>query len=150
MLIPNGATLVLWLHILAAAIWIGGQIMLAALVPLLRPERALVSSAARRFAQVAWPAFAVLILTGIVNIGNAGIDTQRLMNSATGRTLIFKLVLAALSGLAAGVHSFVVGPRAARSQAKGLRALNGILGAVSFLAALGAALYGVTIAEQGD
>jgi hypothetical protein len=45
-----------------------GQLTLAALVPALRRADATVPRvAARRFNQVAWPAFAVLIATGIWN-----------------------------------------------------------------------------------
>jgi putative copper export protein len=48
---------------------VGGQITLAALVPVLRRLGAEIPrAAARRFNQVAWPAFAVLILTGVWNV----------------------------------------------------------------------------------
>jgi hypothetical protein len=50
-------------------VWVGGQITLAALVPVLRRLGAEIPrAAARRFNQVAWPAFAVLILTGVWNV----------------------------------------------------------------------------------
>ena len=56
----------LFLHVLAATIWVGGQLTLAALVPALRPlGRDVPGVAARAFRRVAWPAFAVLVLTGI-------------------------------------------------------------------------------------
>ena len=58
-------TIRLFLHVLAATVWVGGQITLAALVPVLRRLGAeLPRSAARAFNRVAWPAFGVLILTG--------------------------------------------------------------------------------------
>src|SRR5690242_9719598 len=51
----------LTLHVLAATVWVGGQIVLAALVgPLRRAAPATTSVAANAFARVAWPAFAVL------------------------------------------------------------------------------------------
>ena len=54
---------------LAAAVWIGGQVTLTALVPVLRRLGAQVPrAAARRFNQIAWPAFAILVITGIGNI----------------------------------------------------------------------------------
>jgi putative copper export protein len=56
----------LFLHVLAATVWVGGQLVLAALVPVLRhagPDAA--RGAARAFNGVAWPAFAVLVPTGI-------------------------------------------------------------------------------------
>ena len=48
----------LFLHILAATVWVGGQLTLAALVPVLRardPE--LPKLAARAFDKIAWPAY---------------------------------------------------------------------------------------------
>jgi putative copper export protein len=144
----SGAQIVLWLHILAACVWIGGQITLGALVPVLRGNRTLVSAAARRYAQIAWPAFAVLILTGIANIRNAGIDGANLTGTPTGRTLVLKLVFVLISGAAAALHSYVVGPRASASPTRATRAANGILGALALLAALAAAFYGVVIAEH--
>ena len=62
-------TIRLFLHVLAATVWVGGQLTLAALVPGLRrlsPDAPRV--VARRFNRVAWPAFAVLVGTGIWNI----------------------------------------------------------------------------------
>ena len=62
-------TLRLFLHVLAATVWVGGQLTLAALVPALRAAGAEVpKAAARAFNRVAWPAFGVLVLTGIWNV----------------------------------------------------------------------------------
>ena len=59
-------TIRLFLHVLAATIWVGGQLTLAALVPALRGTGGdVVRLAARRFNTVPWPAFAVLVLTGV-------------------------------------------------------------------------------------
>ncbi len=64
MLAVSRDTVRLFLHVLAATIWVGGQLTLAALVPVLRRLGAQIpGAAARRFSQVAWPAFAVLIRT---------------------------------------------------------------------------------------
>ena len=69
MLSVSWDTIRLFLHVLAATIWVGGQITLAVLVPVLRRLGAEIPrAAARRFNQVAWPAFGVLVITGIWNI----------------------------------------------------------------------------------
>jgi putative copper export protein len=141
----SAPTLVLWVHLVAACIWIGGQVTVAAIIPLLRDQRELARRVGRRYQAVAWPAFAVLIVTGVVNVGNAGLHWSQLLDSSAGRTLVVKLVLVALSGLAAGVHSFLQAPRrghASDSSAVG----SAILGSISLVAALLAALYGVAIA----
>src|SRR3954471_17228560 len=90
----------LFLHVLAATIWVGGQLTLAGLLPVLRAAGGDVKQqAARAFARVAWVAFAVLILTGIWNIGASSHgDTSTNGYSAT---LGLKMAFVLLSGLAA-------------------------------------------------
>lgn len=147
LLAAHGAELILWIHILAACVWVGGQITIAALIPMLRAQPALLAAAARRYQWLAWIAFALLILTGLANVHNAGIPWNHLTVSPRGRTLLVKLLFVALSGLAAAIHAFIVAPRAAGHSTAPSRALSALLGAVSLLAAIIAALYGVVIAE---
>jgi uncharacterized membrane protein len=64
---------VLWLHLLAMAFFVGGQLMLAAVVvPVLRglDDRAPLRAAARRFGIGTVIAFAVLIVTGLAMAGH--------------------------------------------------------------------------------
>jgi hypothetical protein len=62
-------TLRLFLHVLAATVWVGGQITLAALVPALRAAGTDVPrAAAHAFNRIAWPAFGILVLTGVWNV----------------------------------------------------------------------------------
>ena len=98
------ADLRLYLHVLAATVWVGGQITLAGLVPALRKVDAEIpKAAARAFGRVAWPAFAVLVATGIWNIAA---DHGEIHDSSAFRnTLIAKLVLVVLSGVAAFAHA---------------------------------------------
>jgi putative copper export protein len=142
----TGTALVLWLHVLAACIWIGGQIAVATLIPLLRGQGQLAGIAGRRYQAVAWPAFGVLVATGIINVGNAGIQWRHLLDTDVGRTLAVKLGLVATSGLAAGVHAFLQAPRR-DADAVGRPWAAALLGSVSVLAAVLAALYGVVIAS---
>jgi putative copper export protein len=147
MLTIQGRELVLWLHVLAACIWIGGQVTVAAVIPLLREHQGLAALAGRRYQQIAWPAFAVLVGTGIANTANAHISWADLTSTPVGRTLLTKLGLVALSGLAAAVHGFLQAPRAGRHRTgPPSPATSAVLGSLSLLAAVGAALYGVVIA----
>jgi putative copper export protein len=125
-------TVRLFLHVLGATVWVGGQLTLAGLVPGLRrvsPDAP--RTVARRFNVIAWVAFAVLIATGIWNILAIRPD----WSSAYGTTLIVKLVVVAASGLAAVLHA------RARSAAP-----LAVFGALSALAALGALFLGVLLA----
>lgn len=63
MLAVSTETVRVFLHVLAATVWVGGQLTLGALVPALRGYEGVTKVAARRFNMVAWPAFAVLVLT---------------------------------------------------------------------------------------
>lgn len=132
MLRPSLDDLRLFLHVLAATIWVGGQLTLAGLVPDLRalgPDAP--RTVARRFNAIAWPAFAVLVVTGVWNVTSV----SHPFDGRFGTTLMVKLAVAALSGAAAWLHSH------ARS-----RSALAIWGAVSGLAALGALFLGVVLA----
>ena len=146
MLSPHGHDLVLWVHVLAACIWIGGQATVAAVIPLLRGQAGMAALVGRRYQQIAWPAFALLAGTGIANAANAHITWGDLGSTAVGRTLVVKLGFVGLSGAAAAVHAFLQAPRRRDSGAAPGAAASAVLGSLSLLAAMVAALYGVVIA----
>ncbi len=127
MLAVSWDTVRLFLHVLAATIWVGGQLTLAALVPVLRRFGTEVPrAAARRFNQVAWAAFAVLIVTGVWNI--AAVRGEVSHDSSYRVTLIVKLVVVGVSGVTAALH--------ARARSTVGLAVFGALTGVSALAAL--------------
>lgn len=132
MLSVNWDTVRLFLHVLAATVWVGGQITLAALVPVLRRLGAEIPrAAARRFNLVAWPAFGVLVITGIWNI--AAVHGQ--IKGSYETTLIVKLAVVAVSGVTAALHA-----RARRP------APIAVFGALTGLSALAALFLGVLLA----
>jgi putative copper export protein len=125
-------TIRLFLHVLAATVWVGGQITLAGLVPVLRRLGAdIPRAAARRFNVIAWPAFGVLVITGIWNI--AAVHSQ--VHGSYETTLVVKLVVVVISGVTAALHA------RARSTA-GLA----VFGALTALSALAALFLGVLLA----
>jgi putative copper export protein len=132
-MIPVTATTIrLFLHVLAATVWVGGQLTLAGLVPKLRTVSADAPRiAARAFNRLAWPAFGVLVVTGVWNI----VEIEPSWNSEYGRTLVVKIVIVAVSGLTAFAHT--------RSRSRTGLAVFGALTAVS---ALGALFLGILLA----
>lgn len=138
----------LTLHILAAAIWVGGQLVLGGLIPAIRPagpDR--IRAVARAFQRIAWPAFAVVVATGVWNLtAIAAADQSR----EWWTTLLVKLGLVAAGGLAAALHVLVLGPaaRTAPDDAARRRAAmgSGICEGISVLAGLGALFLGVVLA----
>jgi putative copper export protein len=124
-------TLRLFLHVLAAAVWVGGQFTLAGLVPRLRalgPDAP--RTVANAFARLAWPAYGVLVITGIWNV----MAVNPTWDSAYGRTLMLKIVVVVVAGVAAWAHGI------SRSRA-GLA----IWGALAALASVGALFLGVLL-----
>ena len=126
MLSPTATTIRLFLHALAAAVWVGGQLTLAGLVPAVRasaPEA--LKPVARAFARLAWPAFIVLVVTGAWNLAAVDIaDTS----TAYQATVLVKIVLAIAAGVATAVHSI--------GQTKLAIALGGAIGLLASLAAM--------------
>ena len=142
------ADLVLFVHIVAACVWIGGQITVAAVLPLLRGDPGLIAAVGHRFARLAWTAFGVLVVTGVLNVTLMGWGVGDLPSTGPGRILLVKLGFVVLSGLAAAVHAGIQAPR--RREAMSQRAYSAgaaVLGSVALLSALAAALFGVLIAR---
>jgi putative copper export protein len=127
-------TVRLSMHVLAAPVWVGGQLTLAGLVPGLRALGDDVPRiVARRFARIAWPAYAVLVATGIwhlveLPVGDFDVEWQV--------TLLVKVTVVALAGMSAAIHA------GARSTA--VLAAFGALGGLTSVAAvvLGIMLHG--------
>ena len=125
-------TVRLALHILAASVWVGGQLVLAALVPVLRGIGAdAPRQAANRFGRVAWPFFGLAVLTGIWNLLEVDVGDQ---TNAYHVTLAVKLFVVAAAGGAAAVHSLTDSP-----------ALRGITGGIGLVGSLAALWFGVML-----
>ena len=119
-------TVRLTLHVLAATVWVGGQIVMAGLVG---PSRRLGVEApkelARAFARLAWPAYAVLVLTGFWNISTFTWSDQ---TTAWKTVLVVKIVVVALAGLGAFLHQ--------RATSKAQLAIWGSVAGTASIAAL--------------
>lgn len=114
-----------WLHLLAAATWTGGLIVLAALIMALRragADRELLRAAARQFGRVSWTAMLIAVLTGIAQVH------LMMLPWSYGR-LHLKLGLVGLVILLAGGHQLT----AARSSP----AARGIVQLLILLVSLG-------------
>lgn len=117
-----------WFHLLAATVWIGGMITVAALVPALRAagaSREQIQAAARRFGVVAWAALSVSVVTGILQVIRLNVDLN-------GR-LATKLVLVSLAISLAFFHQEVA--RDASPAARGLMEAVLLVLALGILAA---------------
>ncbi len=121
------------LHILAACVWLGGQIVVAGLLPTIR---SLGEDAPRKVAQafgrLSWPAFWLLILTGVWNYAAVHGNT---MSSGWNTAFGIKMLAVVLAGVGTFLHT-----RATTARAKG------IFAGIGTLATLAAMVLGVALA----
>jgi putative copper export protein len=120
------------LHVLAAAVWVGGQITVGGLVPTARTlgddaPRAL----ARAFSRMMWPAYGLLLITGIWNVAAVHTVQPTVWQAVLG----IKIAVVLVAGLAAWLHG----------RAKGRRDLA-LWGAVTAVASVTALVLGVYLA----
>jgi putative copper export protein len=125
-LAPALQTVRLTLHVLAATVWVGGQIVMLGLVG---PARGIGADApkvlARTFARLAWPAFVVLVATGIWNVTAVTYSAQ---DTAWKTVLMVKIVVVVLAGIGAYLHQ--------RATTKAQLALWGSVAGTASVAAL--------------
>ena len=125
-LAPALTTIRLGLHVLAASVWVGGQFVMAGLVPAARRlETGATKALARAFARLSWPAFAVVVVTGFWNVSTFHFADQ---TTAWKAVLGVKVAVVALAGVAAWLHQ--------RATTKAALAVWGSIAGVCSVAAL--------------
>lgn len=117
----------LFLHIFAASIWVGGQVVMAGMVPAVRSlgEDA-PGVMARAFNRIAWPAYGVAVITGIWSL-------MVKMDDIDQAVFGIKFLLVVVSGIGAGLHIV----------AKGNKTMLAVGGATALLGAVGSMLAAV-------
>jgi len=124
--------IVRWIHLVAAAVWTGGLIVLAVLVVALRragAEREILRAGARAFGYASWVAMAIAIATGLWQVHLMGLPWSY------GR-LHLKLGMVGLAVLLAGVHTLT-----ARRTGPALRGVIQLLILIVSLGIFGAAVW---------
>lgn len=122
------------IHVLAATVWVGGQITLAGMVPSVKKiSSEALTAAANAFGKLSWPAFWILVITGFWNIGAVNMNAQ---STPWKIVLYVKIVVVILSGGAAYLHT----------KAKTKTGLA-LWGAITSLSAVTALVMGVFLAN---
>jgi putative copper export protein len=121
------------LHVLAASVWVGGQFVLAGLLPTVR---GLGDTAPRQvanaFAKLSWPAFWVLVATGFWNY--AAVSPSHATYSWKAVFMV-KMVCVLLAGVGTVVHARATAPKT-----------KGIFAGIASLASVAALVLGVALA----
>jgi putative copper export protein len=126
MLSPTAASIRIFLHVIAASVWVGGQITVAGIVPAVRRSHPQAMKViAQAFGRVAWPAFGVAVLTGMWSLMAEDITSH---SSSWQATVLLKIGVAVASGVFAAVHTV--------GKTKLALALGGALGALTAVVAM--------------
>jgi putative copper export protein len=107
-LAPISDSIRLFLHVVGATVWVGGQLVMAALVPAFKkinPD--LPKIVAKKFSKIAWGAYALLIASGIWNMVSIPKDAPSNYSMVLG----FKMAVVLLSGVAALLHGNAKEPK---------------------------------------
>jgi len=132
--LAGGVTILrLTLHVLAACVWVGGQLVVAGLLPTVR---GMGDSAPRQiasaFGRLSWPAFWLLIVTGVWNY--LAVDHAH-ATGAWNAVFGVKMVLVVAAGLGAFLHTRATSPKS-----------RGMFAGIGALASIGALVLGVALA----
>jgi hypothetical protein len=103
MISPTAESIRITLHLIAVAVWVGGQIVVAGIVPSVRrvsPEATKVM--AQAFGRTAWPAFVVAIATGMWSLA---VEDPADRGGEYAATFGIKIVFVVIAGVATAVHS---------------------------------------------
>ncbi len=153
-----------WLHILAAIVWIGGMAFLVlVVVPYLRKgdrakAAALMRDTGSRFRDIGWICFAIVLVTGTFNLWMRGVRVGSFadpawLRSQLGHAVSLKLAVFTVVLVMSAVHDFVIGPRATRAivadprskEAESLRRAASMMGRANVVFALILVALGVLI-----
>lgn len=146
----------LWLHVLSAAVWLGGLLFQShILLPLLArggPEEP-VAQAVRRSRRVAWTALVLLILTGLHNLTRLPPVTS-MIESGVLKLLALKLFLVVILLMLSAHRDFGVAARLIRVVAAGRDATPALrmlvrLDRVALLLGLGLVYLGLAVSRGG-
>ena len=148
-----------FLHVLAAAIWIGGMIFLPlVLLPAIKkhPDKAiLIHTVGLKFRAVGWIVLLILLLSGLFNMHFRQVEFSwdGLSDSAFGKMIFYKILIFFITVLISSLHDFYIGTTATRlwmQEANSKRVQNFRLwarwaGRINLLLAITAAGIGIAL-----
>ncbi|MBI3031827.1 MAG: CopD family protein [Candidatus Rokubacteria bacterium] len=146
----------LWLHVVSAAVWLGGLLFQShILLPLLAgggPAEP-VAQAVRRSRRVAWTALALLILTGLHNLTRLP-PVASMIESGVLKLLALKLFLVVVLLMLSAHRDFGVAARLIRAVAEGRDATQALrtlvkLDRVALLLGVGLVYLGLALSRGG-
>lgn len=109
---PISDALIMWAHLVAASIWVGGSIFIGiVLAPLLKTmsdsiegRLAIMIRVGRKFNKLAIPSLIVLIVTGIYNSSNLLSKPTLILSTTYGQILVIKVILVIILLITFAIH----------------------------------------------
>ena len=109
---PLSDALIMWAHLVAASIWVGGSIFIGiVLAPLLKTisdsvegRLSIMIRVGRKFNKIAIPSLIVLIVTGIYNSSNLIVHPSLILSTTYGQILVVKVALVIILLVTFAVH----------------------------------------------
>lgn len=116
------AVLILWLHVSAAAIWVGGNLMIAmVIVPYFKRTASpverinILTQLGKGFEPVGWGCVLILIFSGLFSIFTSGVMGSPDLIGTFMRMLSIKLLLVVVLIVLTGIHGFIMAPKLAQA-----------------------------------
>ena len=115
-MVPITEGLIVWLHLVAASVWVGGSVFIGVVLsPMLKmiasttEERLVIlMEVGRRFSYIALPSFGVLVLTGIYNSKAFLFEPTTLYQTNYGVILLIKIILVIATLIAYILHIRII------------------------------------------
>ena len=109
---PISDALIMWAHLVAASIWVGGSIFIGiVLAPLLKTlsdtvegRLSIMIRVGRKFNKIAIPSLLILIVTGIYNSSNFLARPSLILSTTYGQILVIKVILVIILLVTFAIH----------------------------------------------
>jgi putative copper export protein len=109
---PISDALIMWAHLVAASIWVGGSIFIGiVLAPLLKTmsdtvegRLSIMIRVGRKFNKIAIPSLIILIVTGIYNSSNLLVRPSLILSTTYGQILVIKVILVIILLVTFAIH----------------------------------------------
>ncbi len=109
---PISDALIMWAHLVAASIWVGGSIFIGiVLAPLLKTmsdtvegRLSIMIRVGRKFNKIAVPSLIILIVTGIYNSSSLLSNPSLILSTTYGQILVVKVILVIILLITFAIH----------------------------------------------
>ncbi|CAE6489422.1 CopD family protein [Candidatus Nitrosotenuis uzonensis] len=108
--------IITWIHLVCAAIWVGGSLFIAivfapllkTMAPTVEERLQIMIKAGRRFNKIAIPSLVILIATGIFNVHQMILRPDFLLSTSYGIMVVIKIILVIALLISFGAHVRII------------------------------------------